>query len=355
MSRLPEFDYASPYYYMVTLKKLKGLPAFSQITDEPAAVIRRRLGLDATAELPTTGGFYLVDNAITRLFVDVVKTFHEQWWCIEPITCFSVMPDHLHLLIKIREIERRKSLAVIVWQLIKRLELAYFTIVPAAAGTGRTLTPASSPHALTGGGAMVGGAGKRSAAVDCGRPHCFAPDWHDWIVKRRAQLPTFTRYIRENPFRAWLRRQHAAYFGRVTRVSFLGREWFAYGNVALLGLPVLRAFKGHRATAEDSPEWRAAVALAARLGPGGAGVSTFMSPLEKACGRAIGLAGGKWIVLSPEGFGPRWHPVREHERFCAEGRMLFLSLYPEMTRQPTRAELYARCHEMIDLALLYLK
>ena len=74
-----------------------------------------------------------------------------------------------------------------------------------------------------------------------------------------------------------------------------------------------------------------------------------MSPCEKACGHALGLAGGRWVVLSPEGFGERWHPVRQYEKYCAEGRMLFLSLWPAMAREPTRAELYQRCHEMGDL------
>ena len=34
----------------------------------------------------------------------------------------------------------------------------------------------------------------------------------------------------------------------------------------------------------------------------------------------------------------------------AQGRMLFLSLYPVLNRTPTKAELYRRCHEMGDLA-----
>ena len=103
--------------------------------------------------------------------------------------------------------------------------------------------------------------------------------------------------------------------------------------------------------APDSPEWNALLAASTRIGPGGAGVSTFMSPLEKACGNAIAKAGGKWIVLSPEGFSTRWHPPREKERFCAQGRMLFLSLYEASTRKPTRKMLYERCHEMIDLVM----
>ena len=76
-----------------------------------------------------------------------------------------------------------------------------------------------------------------------------------------------------------------------------------------------------------------------------------MSPLEKECGNAIAKAGGKWVVLSPEGFHERWHPGRQYEKYCAEGRMLFLSLYPVMDRQPTKQELYHRCHEMGDIAV----
>ncbi len=179
----------------------------------------------------------------------------------------------------------------------------------------------------------------------------FERDWHDWIVMRKGQLAAFNRYIVENPSRAALRRANARYFRRVGKVSFLGREWFAYGNPALLDLPALIPLKGHRTTSPDTPEWNALLATASRIGPGGAGVSTFMSPLEKACGNAIARAGGAWVVLSPEGFSPRWHPPRQKEPFCARGRMLYLSLYEATTREPTNAELYARCHEMVDLAL----
>jgi hypothetical protein len=147
----------------------------------------------------------------------------------------------------------------------------------------------------------------------------FERDWHDWIVKKDGQLAAFTRYIRENAERAWLRRVNWRYFGQVRKVSFLGREWFAYGNMAILELPVLKAVKGHRTTKPGSAEWEAMVADCGRIGPGGAGVGTFMSPLEKECGNAIAASGGKWVVLSPEGFYDRWHPPREKERFCAGG------------------------------------
>ena len=299
MGRLPGFDYKSPFYYMVTLKRLKGLAAFSEIGERGV----------------------IVPNAITRAFEKTIRSFHRVWRCCDEISPFAIMPDHLHLLMKIRPTPDRVALGVLVSQLAKALRRDYWNVVAADAATCKTL------------------------------PQIFDPVWHDWIVKKSGQLAAFRRYIRENAFRAWQRRAHPEFFGRVTAVSFLGRRWFAYGNAALLELPVLVPFKGHRATAEGSPDWNAALAAASRIGPGGAGVSTFMSPLEKACGNAIAKAGGALIVLSPEGFSERWHPPREKERFCAQGRMLFLSLYEATRSQPTRAQLHSRCHEMVDLAL----
>ena len=55
------------------------------------------------------------------------------------------------------------------------------------------------------------------------------------------------------------------------------------------------------------------------------------------------------VVLSPDGFGPRWHPSEKREHFCAKGRMLFLSLYPPLKRQLTNTELHERCHEMGEI------
>ena len=317
MARLFNFYYKSPFFYMVTLKRLPGMSDFSTIGEDGR----------------------LVKNAITNAFETTISTFHRKWRCLEEISPFVVMPDHIHLMIKIRATPDRVALGVIVSQLAKALRGEYWRVVAADAATRNTLS--SAP-----GGAPAVSAAGRGAPRDI-----FEKEWHDWIVKRDGQLATFRRYIRENPMRAAMRRKNAQFFGSARRVSFLGREWFAYGNTEILRLPELVPIKGHRTTPPGSPEWNALLAAASRIGPGGAGVSTFMSPLEKACGNAIAKAGGKWIVLSPEGFSARWHPPREKERFCAQGRMLFLSLYEAYTRKPTRKMLYERCHEMIDLVM----
>ena len=301
MGRLPGFDYKKPYFYMVTLKRAAGgdpaKPAFSRLEE----------------------GGELADTALTPVLREVIERFHETWWCIEPIRYYVIMPDHLHLIIKMREVEGRVSLAVVVRQLIKALERA------AGGDPAKPVVP-----------------GELRAPI-------FEKDWHDWIVKKEGQLATFRRYVAENGTRAWLRHQNRRFFAEVRRVNLAGREWQAYGNLALLDLPVIEPFQCSRKWAKDGKEWREALTRAERIGPGGAGIGTFMSPCEKECGNAIFKAGGGLIMLCPEGFGERWHPTRNKEALCAKGRMLFLTLYEAETKRPDKATLYQRCHEMGDI------
>ncbi len=331
--RLAGFDYSRPMFYMVTLKCLPGRQALSAIVEPGKCEM----------------------NPTTRAMVNCIRSFHQGCAAIEPIECFTIMPDHVHLLVKIRD------------------QIGAQLVGDGGAGQRGGLGP----------GRVGGGAGAWAGGAAGASPRSFAPTilrletivsllvqalegryaettgireqvfdarWHDWIVAARGQLAAFTRYIRENPRRAWLRNANRQFFTRVGRLSFGGREWFAYGNPALLELPAVEPFQCSRKWPKGGSEWTAALARAERTGPGGAGIGTFMSPCEKECGNAIFKAGGSLIVLSPEGFAERWHPARSKEALCAEGRMLFLSLYEAQASKLDNATLYRRCHEMGDLA-----
>ncbi len=237
-SRLPGFDYSRPYFYMVTIRRNDGYPALSRVCGDAAS-------------------HYLAANWITRLFVDIIMTFHETWYCIEPIRCFSIMPDHIHLLIKIRDIEKRVSLAVIVRMLTRALEKGYFALAGASACT----TPTDAKRAATGAG------GRSGAVARSGGQHLFAFDWHDWIVKADGQLAAFTRYVRENPERSWRRKSHREYFQRVNEVLFLGWKCYGYGNTEILKSPILEPMRYSRKLAEGGREWNAAVARAVASRP----------------------------------------------------------------------------------------
>ena len=356
MGRLPGFDYRRPFFYMVTLKKLPGIGEFSRVV--------------STEEAPTDGR-YLEETPIYSAFSRVIRGFAGKWRGIAPIECFAIMPDHLHLLLKIEDTPDRLALGKYVYQIEKALAGEYWDVADGSAtaklGTGpATLAGAQSgygpdgtdPATLAGSmegeaGGVLHGAGPsapKPAAPSAPKPApIFARDWHDWIVKKDGQLAAFTRYIRENGLRAWRRKRNRRFFTTVRDIDFAGRTWHAYGNTELLDLPVLEPFRCSRKWAEGGPEWREALGRAERTGPGGAGVGTFMSACEKACGNAIFRAGGSLVVLSPEGFPPRWHPTRNKEALCAEGRMLFLSLYEPQAGRLDNATLYRRCHEMGDL------
>ena len=320
MGRLPRFNYRSPFFYMVTIKKRKRFPAFSRITGKSEAAILSRHAAASIRELLRRPEVFLESTAVTAALRAAIERFANDTSSVESITPVAIMPDHIHLLVRIRDTGKQMPLGSIVVLLMRKLAHAYWNALgsPSAEGTAQPI---------------------------------FERDWHDWIVKRKGQLKAFTTYILENPFRAWRRQRSDGLFLSRHTVQFLGRAWFAYGNDELLERPVLVPIKGHRRTLPDSPEWKELVERASRIGPGGVGISTFMSQLEKDCGNAIAKAGGGMVVLSPDGFGDRWHPSEKKEKFCVEGRMLFLSLYPPQERKLTNAELHERCHEMGEIVV----
>lgn len=357
MGRLPGFDYKRPFFYMVTIKgqqepSLRNLCPFSTISPQGQ----------------------IVPNAVTEAFERAIADFPRQWPYVESLSPHVIMPDHLHFMVKLgRPGATPVALGTAVGQLKKRLREAYWGVVSGVAGA----TPAKPGLAVAAPAATMG-----QQEPPLQHPlQIFAPDFHDWIVKKDGQLEAFRRYIVENPERAAIRRANRRFFMRARQIEWRGAKYWAYGNEALLALPVIVAIKGHRqqrdgvagatpakpgagnggagatlakpapaeVLARNTREWL--LAAAGRIGPGGAGVSTFLSPLEKEAAIAIEKAGGARIALAMQGFGDRWHPCREEERLCAEGRLLFLSPYPPQDAKLSRADMYHRAHELVDWAL----
>lgn len=288
----------------------------------------------------------VIGNAVTIAFEREIAAWAGFWRCLESATPHVVMPDHLHLLVKLatpgpqtRPGAKPLTLPVLVGDLKKRLRRVYWQVLQGAAS-------AAPPR----GGVLQGAA---SAAP---WPELFAEGFHDWIAKREGQLAAFRAYIRDNGPRAALRSRNRQYFTKARKIAFQGAHYWAYGNEALLALPVLVAIKGHRrapAAAMQGPHATAETLLAAagRIGPGGAGVSTFLSPLEKDAANAIIRAGGSLVVLSMTGFGERWHPSARQEKLCAEGRMLYLCPWEPQESRLDKATMYKRAHYLGDWAL----
>ena len=367
MGRLPGFDYKRPFFYMVTLKRaarvLQGDAPAAQVLQDAASAASISPGADAPGyktTAPAAPAFSAVSeegrvepNAVTEAFEAEIAGWARFWRSVESVSPHVVMPDHLHLLVKLAAVEKAVSLPVVVGDLRKRLNRAYGRVL---------LGGAPAPSMATAGAATC----KTTA------PTILDPEWHDWIVKKEGQLAAFRKYILENPPRYARRRANRRFFTQARRIEWRGAAYWAYGNEELLELPEIVAIKGHRrppilqqpapagaagaAPCKTIEPIRGTVALlasAARIGPGGAGLSTFLSPLEKAAGNEIAKAGGSLIVLSMQGFGERWHPGAKQERLCAEGRMLYLSPYPPQAAKLTKQEMHLRAHALADWALAH--
>ena len=349
MGRLPGFDYKRPFFYMVTLKRVRAANAARCETSGQQQCQFLPGGASAPPILPfcaISEEGKVVANAITNAFEAAICEWAGFWRSVESVSPYVIMPDHLHLLIKLAAVEKAVSLAVLVGDLRKRLNKAYWaTVSPADAGDCKT----------------------------CPAPPIFERDWHDWIVKKEGQLAAFRKYILENPLRYARRRANRRFFTQARQITFRGARYWAYGNEALLELPVIVAIKGHRrgmggadaASCKTSGMGQALpggasapplntaglMAAASRIGSGGAGLSTFLSPLEKEAGNEIIKAGGVLIVLSMQGFGERWHPTDKQEQLCAAGRMLYLSPYEPQDAKLDKKEMYTRAHALVDWAL----
>ncbi len=298
MKRLYQWDYRQPFHYMVTLKCLPGLPPLSLLKADD------RWDIDPSYPL-------------TQALAETIHAFVAQSPGISAICPFSIMPDHLHLLIKLSEDPERHSLKGYVKILRAKLAQTFCEV-----------TGLNTP--------------------------LFEPDWHDLIVKRRHQLSNFTHYICNNAHMRLLRQSHATAF-QCTRAyahwRLDGLPVDLVGTPELLDEPALLAVRISRKVLEGTPEWEETMDFYAHWRPGMTAVGTWWSKGEKAAARKILERGGNLIYLTPHGFPERWHPAGdEAQKLCTNGRLLYLTPYPPQTRQLPEGETRRRCLELNALA-----
>ncbi len=298
MSRLPTWDYRAPYHYLVTLKCLPRLPPLSRLD------ARFPWGIDP-------------NHPLTRALSSTIDQFMRDSPGLSSIKPFILMPDHIHLLVKIKDVPERHSLPKYVALLKGFLRRRY--------------------RAETGLDTLL-----------------FETEWHDLIVKRSRQLGNFIHYIVNNPHERLLRQSAPSMFHcfRDQRHYRLGERPFdMVGNPELLDEPALVAVRVSRKVVEGTDEWRETLSLYERWKPGMTAVGTWWSKGEQAAFARILARGGSVIRLDPHGFPHRWHPAGEEaQRVCAEGRVLHLSPYPPHTAQLPPGTLRARCLALNDLA-----
>lgn len=229
-------------------------------------------GAPGSSCISTTG----IGSAIRRMI--------HNFYLIEPnirILQYAIMPDHVHILLFVEHPTKE-----ILGRIIARFKVEVNKVI--------------------------------------GAEGVFAKGFNDQILTDNRSLDTLYKYIRDNPRRLAVRREHPEYFRRVNTLKIGENTCQAYGNFQLLECPFKEQIIVHRA---DTPEerqqhhalWLYTAANGAVL------VSPFISADEKAVRGEAEEAGGRFILIVNEPMAERYKPSGRDFELCEAGRLLIVS------------------------------
>lgn len=276
--RAPWHDYTCRCIYMVTLKKSPFIEAFGE------------LGGDYRLPAGAKGASFIKASHTGNAIKETIRNFID----IEPaikILQYTLMPDHVHILLFVTEPTK---------EILGRIIARFKVTVNERAGT----------------------------------DHVFAKGFNDQILHGGRSLDVLFRYLRDNPRRLAVRREHPEYFRRVNSVKIGEWECQVYGNIQLLDNPFKEQVVVHRreTAAERASSRDRWIYTAAN---GGVLVSPFISPDEKAVREEAEALDGKLIVITNISMGERYKPAAHDFALCEAGRLLIISpcgLDPMLTR-----------------------
>ena len=287
----------------------------------------------------------------------------------------QMMPDHLHGIIFIRE-QMECDLSRIVRGFKTGCGRHYRRFFPPMVATESQQTKASTPPSVqaTGGPLLPLQAGTAPPPLQVGAtallpsvatlsqpakassPYSgshpahgllFAPGYNDRILKEAGQLDRWKHYLRDNPRRLLLKREHPDLFRVQRGLSVGGLTFSAIGNRFLLQHPQrLQVQCSRRLTKTDIQQQVVHFLAAAR--EGAVLVSPAISPGEKAVMRAIYEARLPIILLQENGFTDLAKPGGKRMEACAEGRMLILAPWEHHNEHITITR--NQCHQLNDMA-----
>ena len=330
--RLPDFDYSQRRIYEITIVLEDRRPILGRL-------VKRGEG-DWAVEPTEIGGIVLACWREIAVRWPQVELIEEQ-----------LMPEHFHGVLFVREqLPKGKSLGNIIGSFKSRSTSEVGKYL-AARGEGP-----GNPAAR--GGEPDRGPGSARGRV---RPRFWADGYVDTILFGKGQLARMIHYLRDNPRRLGVKREHPELF-KVThelKIEGIGR-FSAIGNHFLLTRSAFhqiqvsrRYFAYARDTRgnllKDAPpavathEFEEKLAAALAAGKGGAVlVSPCISQGEREIARRAFAAGYRVITLANKGFSPLYKPGGKLFESCAAGNLLMLAPvgwpYQPAEKQMTRTD-----------------
>ena len=248
---------------------------------------------------------------------------------------YQLMPDHFHGIIFVRK-DMDIALGDIIRGFMVGCTKAFNGRDPREYALHPTTTP-SQPASLQPASSPSSPASSQPASQPPSPVGCRAysrgtsplrPLWekgyHDRLLLHEGQLQNMIDYVRDNPRRLMLRRQHRKLFIVQRHVRYARWAFSAIGQVQLLDAPLVAVHVRRYFTAEQRRDYMNGCILAARRGA--ILISPFISEHEKRVRDEAFREGLFCIQLCSEPFSDYHKPPGELIEHCSSGHLLLLTL-----------------------------
>ena len=185
------------------------------------------------------------------------------------------------------------------------------------------------------------------------RSQSLTPLWeegyNDRILQGKGQLNAMFQYLKDNPRRLWIKRNHPELFKTQQDITIGDKTVTVMGNRFLPDSPNKIVVKCSRKMTDDEIE-RATARFLMMAQRGAVLVSPRISPGEKAVMDMVQAAGFPFIQLLENGFSPMWKPGGAMFSACASGQVLLVAPWPHHSDRHTITR--DQCNCLNDLATL---
>ena len=357
--RLNDWDYSQPRIYMLTLAIEGRRPLLGTLAGD---VSQPTIVPNGPRLVPSELGATVLQE------VDGIPHYYPQI----TIIARQLMPDHLHILLYVKHplpvhlgqvVAGFKAGCNKKWRLMQGEgqwkedqwrnhwapdqapdqvpgSSAVVGSVPGSSAVGGSVPGSSAVGGSVLGGAPVGGSVPGGAPVGGSVPGSSAArksgllweqGYHDRVLSGEGQLQRLVDYIRENPRRSLIKRQHADWF-RPFGITAAGTNLQAFGNLELLHAPHRLAVRiSSRITEGERNRQQQELLSAARQGT--ILISPFISTGERFVEETSLQEHLPIVKLLPNGFSPYYKPQGHYFEACSEGRLLLLTPYPYSTQK----------------------
>lgn len=309
--RCVDYDYTGRRMYMITMVTEGRKPLFGKVVGHSEAV-------EPSAEVP-----HIELSPLGEAVEQIWKTIGVHHPEVQ-VLALQMMPDHLHVVLFVKE------------RLEKPLGKVLLGVKQACNQVFRQMMSESFVAVA-----------QQHAGQSRGNGLLFTKGFNDQILFRDGQLEHWLHYVRDNPRRLLMKREHPELFRVQRGLTYAGLSFSAIGNRFLLERPMKLQVQCSRRMTEEELQAKLADCLKAAR-QGAVLVSPAISKGEKVIMRAAFDEGLPLIYLQENGFTDLAKPGGKRMEACARGQLLILAPWEHHNEKMTIRR--GQCLELNEIA-----